>query len=135
MNWFERQAVRVAVGRLGLQEVTVSKWILAGVAALAALFAGGLATGLDSGQLTVGVISASAAAAILAGVGKLYDPGHTLAVPRVAKALGLGIAAAVAVLGPAAADGVVSGTEWGGILSALIITAWSKWTTPDKILS
>jgi len=112
----------------------VNKWILAVVAAAIALFAG-IVPGLDAGQVTVGALFAAAAAGLLAGVGKLYDPGAVLQVPRIAKAVGLALAAAVTQMGGAMADGVISAGEWGGIAVTLFTVFWAKWSTPDKIVS
>lgn len=112
----------------------MNKWLLAAVATLVALFAG-ITPGLDSNTLTLGALLAGVAAGILAGVGKLYDPGAVLAVPRILKAAGLSVAASVVQMSGAMADGSISAGEWGGIAVTLFTVFWAKWSTPDKIVS
>lgn len=133
-SWLVGQAIRSIVGQMPFEEVRVSKWILAAVAALVALFAG-ITPGLDGGTLTLGAILAGVSAGLLAGVGKLYDPGSLIAVPRLLKALGLAVSAGVAQMSGAIVDGVISAGEWGGLAVTLFTVFWAKWSTPDKIVS
>jgi hypothetical protein len=133
-SWLQAQAIRSIVGQIQFKETIMNKWVLAAIAAVAAL-AAGLSSGLEVGTVTVGALVAAITAGVLAGVGKLYDPGSVIAIPRLLKALGLGLAGAIALVGPAIADGSISAGEWGSILSTFLIVAWSKWSTPDKIVS
>ena len=133
-SWLQAQAIRSLVGQIPFSEVRVNKWILAAVALVGGVVAA-LSSGLEAGQVTVGVLVASLTTGILAGVGKLYDPGAVLQVPRLLKAIGLGLGAAMVNVGPALQDGSISAGEWGSILSSFLIVAWSKWSTPDKIVS
>jgi hypothetical protein len=132
-SWIRRQVVGSVVGSLDLKEVAVNKWMLALMAFFSAVFSASFVTQIDANTMTKGSAVGALVVGLLAFSGKLYDPGAALPLPRIAKALGMGIPAALALIGPAMQDGAISGQEWGGILSSFLIVAWSKWSSPEKV--
>lgn len=52
---------------------------------------------------------------------------------KVAKAVIGGVVAGAGALGTALADGVITGSEWGLVLSASIAAALAVWATPNAV--